>query len=159
MKTNNKTRANRWEREASRLLSLWVSGGKRKDLFWRTNSSGAKGTVTKEKNHCGDIVASDPAGVEFADRFHIEAKWRKEFDYADLGVIRKWIKVEGGKAKEFEKSLLMLIKGKGGEIYVLTNINRRGELRVCDIPVSDLEYFVFQGYAVSRVLKSPDSNL
>lgn len=156
MTTNNKVRANRWEREASRLLSLWVSGGKRKDLFWRTNSSGAKGVITGERNHAGDIVAADPAGTDFGDRFLIEVKWKRDFNYADLATLRKWMEKEGGKAKDLGKSLLMLIKGRNGEIYVMTNISERSRLRWYDFPTSDLEYLVFRGYALSRVLRGPE---
>lgn len=151
---NNKNRANTWERQASKLLSLWISGGTRKNLFWRTASSGAKGSVTKEANHCGDITAVDPAGAEFCKEYYIECKWRREFDYSDLGAIKKWITVEGTKARELGKALLMLIKGRNGEVYVLVNVAKRSALRLDDIPVSDLEYLVYQGYAISRIVRT-----
>lgn len=150
MKTNNKTRANIWEREAAKMLSLWVSNGGRKDIFWRTNSSGAKHSVTGEANHAGDIVAVDPEGAEFAERFHIEVKWRKVFDYADIPTVRKWIAVEGEKAKQLRKSLFMLIKGRGGGVYILTDA-KTGKFKKWNIPLHDVEYLYCQGYVLYRV--------
>lgn len=156
MKTNNKTRANRWEREASRLLSVWVSGGRRKDLFWRTNSSGAKGTVTKEAGHCGDIVATDPAGVAFCKKFYVECKWKKDFDYAAITTIKAWISKEGLKARNFEKHLFMIIRGRAGHIFIMSNVKCR-DIKRWNIPASLEEYLIFHGYAIYGVLKSGGS--
>lgn len=149
MKTNNKTRANLWEREASRLLSLWISNLKRKNIFWRTNSSGAKGTLTGEANHAGDITAVDPAGAEFMKWFLIEVKRKKDFDYADISTIRKWINIEGERAKALEKSLFMIIKGRKGILYILTNA-KSAKIEKWNIPIPRQEYLFINGYVVYR---------
>jgi hypothetical protein len=123
LKTNNKTRANNWERQSARVLSTWLSRGKRKDLFWRTNSSGAKGARTHEKNHSGDIVAVDSKGKWFQDRFLIESKWKKDFSFESETEIKKWIKRYSKTAKDVGKELFLMVKGKKGVIYVLFAVN------------------------------------
>lgn len=56
-----------FERVFCRQLSLWWSGGKRDDLFWRTAGSGAMASSRVKLGHSqkqghGDIMAIDRAG-------------------------------------------------------------------------------------------------
>lgn len=75
-----------WERELSRLLSLWVSNGGNKDIFWRARASGAFATnrakvgKTLVRNTVGDIALMDPESEDgrwFVSHFAIEAKFEK----------------------------------------------------------------------------------
>jgi hypothetical protein len=154
MKTNNKTRANRWERESARILSLWLSKGKRKDLFWRTNSSGAKGTVTKEKNHSGDIVAVDDRGKWFQERFLVEAKWKKDFSFESETDIKKWIKRYSKTAGGIKKEPFVMLKGKKGVVYTIFRVNSAAVLAKANIPICSCLVTEDREYVVAKVSKS-----
>lgn len=72
-----------YERLVCKELSLWYSGGEDKAVFWRTASSGAKGTHMVKKGHqgghkfVGDIGSIGAKGEDFTSRFLIECKHYK----------------------------------------------------------------------------------
>src|SRR3990172_3169984 len=66
------------EREVSTLLSNWWIEG-RDDIFWRSDSSGARFTQRKKAgkdtaNQGGDITASDSVGEKLIKNWNIEIK-------------------------------------------------------------------------------------
>jgi len=68
-----------YEREISRTLSLWWTGGARDDVFWRTYGSGGRATTRRKKGKstagaCGDIVATDEVGAPFTKLTTTEVK-------------------------------------------------------------------------------------
>ena len=68
-----------FERRICKELSLWVSHGKREDLFWRSAMSGGRSTVARKKGKhlqasAGDISAIDPLGAVLTEHFFIECK-------------------------------------------------------------------------------------
>jgi hypothetical protein len=68
-----------YEREICKKLSLWWSGGKDDDLFWRSSQSGGRATSRFKKNkttrgHCGDICATDSSGEPLVKLVTIEVK-------------------------------------------------------------------------------------
>ena len=63
-----------YERDFSKRLSLWWSGGESRDLFWRTPMSGGKATVDGRGTHAGDIRAVLPEGEGFTEVFNVELK-------------------------------------------------------------------------------------
>lgn len=68
-----------FERDISRQLSLWWSGGTDDNVFWRTSNSGGRATVRgkagkKTANAEGDILASSPDGLPFLRTFCLELK-------------------------------------------------------------------------------------
>ncbi len=63
----------------SRKLSLWWSGGKWDDLFWRASQSGGRATVRGRKGartfgQAGDIAATHPDGQALLSKVTIELK-------------------------------------------------------------------------------------
>lgn len=79
-----KQKGSEYERFICKALSLWVSGGQREDLFWRSAMSGGRATVGKKAgkdlaHHAGDISATHPMGHILTDHFYVECK-----RYADL---------------------------------------------------------------------------
>jgi hypothetical protein len=79
-----KAKGSSFEREICKKLSLWVSEGRRDDLFWRSAMSGGRATVRSKVgkatiNQLGDITAIDPLGFPLTDKFVIECK-----NYANL---------------------------------------------------------------------------
>jgi len=60
-------------------LSLWWSKGKRDDIFWRSATSGGRGTMRSRSKKMtagghGDICAVDPIGEPLLDLMSIELK-------------------------------------------------------------------------------------
>lgn len=74
-----KSKGSAFEREISAKLSLWFSNNERDDIFYRTQSSGARFTARKKGNkdtafQSGDITASDPIGTPLVEKLSIELK-------------------------------------------------------------------------------------
>lgn len=68
-----------WERDCSRMLSLWCTGGERDDVIWRTSGSGSRHTarykVGKDTyNQAGDLCATDPIAQFLFDFTLVECK-------------------------------------------------------------------------------------
>lgn len=84
-KRKNPGKGSVYERAACRRLSLWVTGLRSDEVFWRAATSGAKATVRSRSGgttkQAGDIAAVDPAGQPLLDRFVVECK-----HYKDLGL-------------------------------------------------------------------------
>lgn len=93
-KTNNKEKGNKFEREISRKLSLWISEGARDDIFWRTAGSGAMATnrfkkkVDTEHNE-GDLKCDHPDYAWFLNKIYTELK-RGYAHWGGLGELLKF---------------------------------------------------------------------
>ena len=79
MSKNPKAKGSKFERDICKQLSLWWTGGKRDDVFWRTTTSGARATIRSKrgrgtKNQYGDVQATDPIGQPLIDLCTIEIK-------------------------------------------------------------------------------------
>jgi len=73
-----------YERKIARDLSLWWSGGKEKNLFWRTHASGSFGTNAKIKSEVGDLMAIEEGGQDFMKVFNVECRHGKIIRTKDL---------------------------------------------------------------------------
>lgn len=78
-----------YERECARVLSIWVSEGKSKDLFWRSAASGAMATMRAKQGkdvgpHAGDLIPVGQEGSGFMDAFCVECKRVKSMNWVDL---------------------------------------------------------------------------
>lgn len=68
-----------FEREICKHLSKWWTGGKRDDVFWRSQTSGGRATQRLKKGQrtygsYGDIAAVDPIGEPLLKLWTIELK-------------------------------------------------------------------------------------
>jgi len=68
-----------FEREVSKALSLWWTGGKREDVFYRSQASGGRFTMRRKSGkdtsgQGGDITASDSIGEPLIKQWSIECK-------------------------------------------------------------------------------------
>ena len=75
----SKAKGNSFEREICKTLSLWWTGKKRDDVFWRTATSGGRAKVRSKQGDStfgqyGDIQATDPIGQPLIDIATIELK-------------------------------------------------------------------------------------
>lgn len=90
-----------FEREFCKLFSLWLSGGKEDDHFWRTSGSGARATVRARKgkqtvNHVGDVAPVTDFAQKFLGNGIIELKTGYRYlSITDLfrssGMLANWI--------------------------------------------------------------------
>jgi hypothetical protein len=86
---NPKAKGGKFERDVCKALSLWISGGQRQDLYWRSAMSGGRSTVAakggrKLNAQCGDITSVDPLGNILTDACYFECKHLKHFSLDDL---------------------------------------------------------------------------
>lgn len=68
-----------YEREICKKLSLWWTGNKDDDVFWRTQASGARATIRakqgkKLRGQVGDVSATDGRGKRLCQAFTISIK-------------------------------------------------------------------------------------
>lgn len=89
-----KGKGSAFEREICVKLSEWVSGGARRDVFWRTAMSGGRATVFKKKGallrQSGDITAVAFEGHDLTDKYYFELK-----HYRDLGLLSFFLRKGG----------------------------------------------------------------
>lgn len=83
-RSRSKQKGAQFERVVCKDLSLWVTGGKHEDRFWRSAMSGGRATVGRKAGkqhdqHAGDITATHPDGHKLTDYWYVECKF-----YADL---------------------------------------------------------------------------
>lgn len=92
-----------FEREVAVKLSQWVSGGRRKDVFWRTAMSGGRATVFRKKGslyrQSGDICAVSLEGHTLTDCIYFELKF-----YADLELPSFFLRGKGCLSKFWAKA-------------------------------------------------------
>jgi hypothetical protein len=118
-KGGGKQKGASFEREVCKSLSLWVSGGKQEDAFWRSAMSGGRSTVAAAKGkkltaQAGDITCIHPVGQRFADRFLIECKHYANLDYIGLLASRGkllgfWLKLRKD-ADHYNKHPFMVVR-------------------------------------------------
>ena len=82
-----KAKGGAFERKVCKALSLWVSGGDREDLFWRSAMSGGRATQKLKKgkkllSQTGDISAIDPMGDHLVKAYYLECKNYKDLNLA-----------------------------------------------------------------------------
>lgn len=121
-----------FEREVCKKLSLWISEGKRNDIFWRTAGSGARATTRAKSgqttcNADGDMCCLDPAYQWFIDSVLVEIKrgynsWRLD-DFLlpkpkKDGIFTVWEKLEKEAHRLHKLPLLILKQDRKQELYI-----------------------------------------
>ena len=83
-KGGGKPKGGGYERDIGYKLSLWLSGGTRRDLICRTVGSGAQFTSANLRNttagHPGDLRSQDPLADKFCSSYVIECKFWKNLE-------------------------------------------------------------------------------
>ena len=127
----SKQKGSSWEIQICRLLSMWISEGKRVDVFWRSAMSGGRATIGldrgfKHKAQAGDISAIAALGERLLDHFIIESKF-----YKDLQLTNMVLKENGflydfwtdltTKATVFDKQPMLIGRQNSFPPFVLMN--------------------------------------
>lgn len=124
-----KAKGSNFERTICVRFSLWVSGGKLRDLFWRSSMSGGRATIIRTKGESnrqgGDICSVAPEGHTLTDRFFMECKHVKDirletFILANRGPIAEWWKKACKQAKESDRQPVLIIKGNHCPIITIS---------------------------------------
>jgi len=94
MSKKGKNKGSRFEREICKSLSLWISEGRKKDLFWRSAMSGGRATVFQKKgellkNQSGDISSISQEGMCLTNALYIECKFYKNLQLSSFFLNRK----------------------------------------------------------------------
>lgn len=133
-KGGGKRKGSSFERWVSKELSLWITNGQRNDIFWRTHSSGAMGTVSRRKLEYGDIMSVDDLGKPLTDRYNIECRHGKCLNLKDLTYSPKGsslidLIVEGRKNAELSgRKPLWIFKEQTREVLVMMNCTLTNEV-------------------------------
>lgn len=130
MKTGGgKSKGSAFERYCCKRLSLYVTMGKRDDVFWRSAMSGGRATLQLRKDivnraQSGDMTAIAPEGYALCDRCLFENK-----SYADLGIPQSLLKGSGLLAKfwrdtqkaaaRYDKVPVLIVKQNLIPVFVL----------------------------------------
>jgi len=111
-----------FERWVCQQLSLWVSHGKRRDLFWRSAMSGGRATLgarkgQKHRTQCGDISAISPEGAALTTVFMVECKCYRSLDlhkmvYGKGRLVKMWRALMEESAK-FNRDPMLIFKENG----------------------------------------------
>jgi hypothetical protein len=108
--SGSKQKGSAFERRICTALSLWITGGKKKDCFWRSAMSGGRATRSfamgdKLRRQAGDISAVSPEGHVLTDKYYIELKFR-----ANLALEAFFVRQSGALAKYWLKTIAEALK-------------------------------------------------
>lgn len=137
---HGKQKGSGFERVVCKQLSLWVSHGAHKDLFWRSAMSGGRATIAKGAvRQAGDITAVAPEGHSLTDRFYIEGKF-----YADLalprfflegtGILAKFWATTCNQAQKYGREPMLIAKQNQYPVMVLMDAGALPKLVAATIP-------------------------
>lgn len=104
-KGGGKQKGSEFERQVCKDLSMWISGGQRKDLFWRSAMSGGRATLALKKSEsavsqAGDVSAIDQLGYDFIKTYLVECKAYKNLNFHHMlsmsngEFVTFWLKVK-----------------------------------------------------------------
>jgi len=119
-KGGSKQKGSEFERKICKRLSLWISDGRRKDIFWRSAMSGGRATVMLKSGEtapaqAGDVSAVDRLGGDFIEKFYVECKFYKNLYTSDLiyngssGLSKFWLTAVAD-ASRYKKIPLLIAK-------------------------------------------------
>lgn len=127
---NSKQKGGGFERQICKRLSLWLTHGKRQDVFWRSAMSGGRATVHKGRSirQSGDICAVAPEGHDLTDRWFIECKFVRDAQFGNflikgIGPLRTYWTKALKEAKRHGKDPMLIVKSNHYPIVVITRIN------------------------------------
>lgn len=119
-KPTGKGKGTQFERDMSRRLSLWLSGGDRSDLLWRSSMSGGRATISMIKGEklsaqSGDLSSIHKLSHDFIEVFYVELKFYKKLDIESLvkgtgGRLDKFWTTTRGESEKYDKLPFLIAK-------------------------------------------------
>jgi hypothetical protein len=88
-KGGGKQKGAAFERDICKQFSLWLSGGERDDLLWRSAMSGGRATIGQREGktraaQAGDISSISQLSACFTDMFTIECKHYQTLEFTQV---------------------------------------------------------------------------
>lgn len=123
-----KNKGSSFERLICKKLTRWVTGKEDPLIFWRTASSGAHATQKAKANKAskmyGDIMAIAKEGEFLTDRFVIECKHYKDYNFEDFvlyskGLVMDWWNQVKNDTEKAGKHPLLIYKRNNYSILVM----------------------------------------
>jgi len=112
-----------FERFVCKGLSLWISGGERDDIFWRTSLSGGRATIGLRSGmtrlrQAGDVAAIDSLGERLLNHIVIECKNYRDIQLFggvvnDRGYLYGWWHELRHHAYKFDKRPMLIARQNG----------------------------------------------
>lgn len=133
-----------FEREVCKTLSLWLSGGLRDDLLWRSAMSGGRATLAATKSgrraQSGDISAIDEASAALINQFSIECKFYKDIALTSFllrgeGALAGFWKQAVGDASRACKDPMLIVKQNRMEALLLMQAASTARFRTVARPL------------------------
>lgn len=130
MGVNGKQKGASFERDVCKDLSLWISRGKQKDLFWRSAMSGGRATLGMRKgeklsSQAGDISAVHEKGHILTNVYYVECKFYRKLDleafWEGRGKLAAFWKVAQQEAKKHKREPMLIAKQNLIPTLVLVN--------------------------------------
>jgi hypothetical protein len=140
-KGGGKQKGSEFERDVCRDLSLWMSGGKREDLYWRSAMSGGRSTVAAKRGkllhaQAGDVSSIDPAGEPLTSKFFIECKYYKSLDLSSVfnerGKLIEFWKMAKDSARKYSKKPMLFAKQNRFPTYICLDSGGMGLFALYD---------------------------
>ena len=139
-----------WERVVAKRLSLWITHGKRQDVFWRSSLSGGRATIARGKvRQAGDLCAVAEEGNAFSEAWFIECKHVKDlglegFLISNTGPLAKFWTTACKEARKHGRDPLLICKQNNWPPLVVT---RPDELSVKPIIMTTRVYiYLFEDW-------------
>ncbi len=157
--TNSKQKGAEFEREICKKLSMWVSSGKRDDVFWRSSMSGGRATIGMREGktrdaQSGDLSAIHKLGNSFADSTYVEMKFYKDLQLHLLitqhsGNLHSFWETTLREAKAYKKNPWLVVKQNRQPIILCTpylRIPKAARLIRAQFPSMDLQMYLLDDY-------------
>lgn len=136
-KGGGKQKGSAFERTICKELSLWISNGEQKDIFWRSAMSGGRSTVAMKKGdklsaQAGDISSIHKLGHIFIDIFMVECKSYKTLNFESLvkgtgKLLEFWSKAKDEAARHDKLPILI---GKQNNYPIVVCLDAEGVRRL-----------------------------
>lgn len=124
-----KQKGSAFERKLCVLFSLWVTDGKRKDVFWRSAMSGGRATVSRgDVRQAGDMCAVASEGHALTDHWFFEFKHVRDLaiDSCILkgrGLLAKFWRVALREAQKHGRDPMLVARQNNVPTIVLSKVN------------------------------------
>jgi len=124
-----KEKGSSFERVISRMLSKWITGNSKEELFWRSAGSGAQATIGRKKgiksNQDGDISSTSVKSHWLTKKMYFECKTYKTINIISFfhlrGEVHSWWHKCDKEAKECRKYPFLIFKGNRTITYAMVS--------------------------------------
>lgn len=151
-----KKKGAQFERVICKRLSLWITDGKREDVFWRSAMSGGRATVSKGAvRQCGDVCANSAEGYDFSSKWFIECKHVKKLDlesflFKRIGRLAKFWTKACKEAEKYGRDPMIICQQNGWPVLVVTHPNHLAHFAYSIVECSHAHLYWFEDWVAQK---------